>query len=202
MTRSRLVLASLCLSLFAAVPAGASTISINFNTPTTGLNILTTPLVTSAGLVTATASGTSTLQLLALGGLDNHLVHVQSDGDADYAQLAFSFDVFSIQFRYEGNGGGAFTGRALDASLNVLATFFDPDTNPDPSGPVTITSSTAIRFFRFADTPGDTVTVGIDDVVLDTTDPSTAETVPEPATVVLLGGSLLAGIARRRRRTS
>ena len=128
------------------------------------------------------------------GFATNALLHQQNAADdTDYGQLAFSFNVASIQFQYSGNGAGVFTGQALDAGLNVIDSFFDPDTTTDlPGGFVTLTAP-GIRFFRFFDAPGGAQTVIIDNVTI------TGE-VPEPATMVLLASGLAAGLARRRAR--
>lgn len=111
--------------------------------------------------------------------------------ERQYGQLAFGFGVSSITFYWSGRIGGVFTAQALDSGLNVVASFFDGDTSGDlPGGPTTL-SGPDIRYLRFGDYPGGALQVTLDDIQIDP--------VPEPGTLLLLGGGLL-GLTRVRRR--
>ena len=168
---------------------------LDFDTAATGLTIFSMPLMTPFGTITASTSG-SLNQFFVVSlpnqGLSGNSLFHDSGGDG-FAQLAFGFSASSITFRWGGYYSGAFTAQALDASLNVVDSFFDSDTSLDlPGGPTTL-SGAGIRYLRFGDYPGGANNAAIDDVAI--------EAVPEPATLFLLGGGLL-GLAARRRRTS
>lgn len=175
-------------------PVHAATITLDFETPATGMSIAIAPLVTSAGTITATASG-GIVDVMGYGGAITHLLrHNQSLDDSDYGQLAFDFDVASISFLYAGLTDGAFTAEALDASLTVVDSFVDSDTadNNPFGGPVTL-SGAGIRYLRFGDYPSSGFTlVGVDNVVIST---------PEPGILLLLASALgLAGVCRLKPR--
>jgi hypothetical protein len=150
-----------------ALAQSVDTILLDFETATTGSEILSEPLVKPQGTITAsTTGGTLYVQPGNLGtGL--FLLHDQADETSDESgQLEFDFDVSSITFNYGGFSAGEFVGEVLDADLNVLDTFFDPDTSGgELRGPVTL-SGQGIRYFRFRDTDPNRVTVGVDNVAI------------------------------------
>jgi len=173
--------------------ASATTITLDFDTATTGLNIVGSPLTTSAGTITASASGSSSILLSTGGGFSGNGLRHNEDSDGDYAQLAFDFDVSSVTFLFAGFQSGAFLGEVLDSSFSVLDSFADSDTNADlPGGPVTLLGS-GIRYFRFSDSPFGGSFSGVDDVEIVTA------AIPEPATLALMGLGL-AGIGFSRKK--
>ena len=172
--------------------AAAQEITLDFDTPATGLNIVTTPLSTSAGTITASASGNSAILLSTGGGFGGNALRHDQSADTDFAQLAFDFDVDSVSFLYAGFQGGSFTGEVLDGSFTVLDSYFDGDTGDDlPGGPVTL-SGVGIRYFRFNDAPLGGLFSGVDEVRI-------VPTIPEPATAALAVISLSLTTLRRNR---
>lgn len=167
-----------------------ATITLDFDTPATGSNIITTPFVTTEGTITASASEGSSLSLSVFpGGSGNGLRHSQTT-DSSFAQLAFDFDVTSVTFLFAGFTAGDFSAQLLDSALNVLDSFFDDDTNSDlPGGPVTLSGSGA-RFFRFLDSPSGGIASGVDNVSIETA-------VPAPPILALMGLGLV-GLGYRR----
>ncbi len=170
--------------------ASADLITIDFESPATGSNITSAPLVTTAGTVTVTNGvlydpcwcsdlpGAQFGQTLTeIGGV---------------TQIDFDFDVFSIMFNY-GGGSGNFNGIIYDIASSQLGSFIDPSmvNATIPYAPVTLSSSTAIRSFSFFDTVGG---AAVDNLILDTA------SVPEPTTIALFGLGLAGlGFARRKK---
>jgi hypothetical protein len=98
-------------------------------------------------------------------GTGNFLNHDQFDetGD-DSGQLAFDFDVSSITLSYDGFGSGQIVLTVLDADLNVIGSFVDPDTSGDrPGGPITL-SAPGIRYLQWYDADPSRVSSGVDNV--------------------------------------
>ena len=193
----RLIWAGVVLGVAMAQPAQASII-LDFETPGTGLNLNVAPLLTPYGTITASASGLSSLLVFpeaATGLSGNFLLHYDGANVNEFGQLAFDFDVSSITFRWAGRITGVITVEAMDAAFTVLDSFFDGNTTADlPGGPTTL-SGPNIRYLRFGDYPGGQLQVALDDIEI------VPEAVPEPATLLLLGGGL-AGLAARRRKMS
>ena len=192
--------------------ANATVVTLDFDTAATGLNIVSTPLSTTAGTITASTSGgpISVDDGTPEGYTGNVLRHSQSV-DSDFAQLAFDFNASSVTFLYGGYTAGAFLAEILDASLNVLDSFFDDDTiNDSPGGPVTLSGS-GIRYFRFSDTPSAGSYSDVDNVQIQVSvaEPTTSGvdneqsqvSAPEPTTLALIGLGL-AGIGYQRRRSN
>ena len=182
------------LAIAAAMPAKAAIVTLDFDSASTGSGLLSGPLVTGLGTITASSTN-SVLSIFgnAITGLSGNFLHHAQSIDSDYAQLAFSFDVASVTFKWTGYLAGAFTAQALDAAFNIVDSFYDSDTKADiPGGPTTLSGS-GIRYLRFGDFPGGVLQSGIDDVVI-------TGRVPEPATLALVGLSLagLAGVGRRK----
>ena len=174
------------------LPSGASatTITLDFDTAATGLNIVSSPLSTSAGTITASASGSSSISVDTGGGFTGNGLRHNQNTDNDFAQLAFDFDATSVTFNYVGLLSGAFTAQILDSAVTVLGSFTDNDTDDDlPGGPTTLSGS-GIRFFRFSDSPSASLTLsGVDNVQI---------AVPIPTTIALVGLGL-AGLGYRRK---
>lgn len=189
-----------------ARPALASTITVDFDTVATGSTIATTPLVTSLGTITASASGGDIAvdnipDNLWPAAFNNVLWHAQGSSDSDYAQLAFDFDVSSLTFHFGGIGGGVFTAQALNGAFGIVDSFFDADTRADiPGGPITLTGS-GIRYLRFGDFPSDG---GFASSAIDNVRITDVAAIPEPTSLLLLGSGLsgLGASWRRKHKTS
>ncbi|MFW6108365.1 MAG: PEP-CTERM sorting domain-containing protein [bacterium] len=188
----RLLWAGLVAMVIAAFPAASlavPVINLDADTPATGSNLDTTPLVTPYGTITFegeirdrdgdpefNAAGAS-------GDVFNGI------GSPAIATLSFDFDVDSITFIYGGNLG-AFDAVAYNASGGVVDTFYQASTDSgEPAGPITMTGP-GIRSLTWEDAPGWTF-CAIDNV--------SVVPVPEPCTITLLSAGALGLLARRRR---
>jgi hypothetical protein len=181
MKMRHVILYAAVFALIALSSQGAkgSSIILDGETPATGSNLKTTPLVTPFGTITFV--GTVLPQYdgdMPAGrtfSTDNGVVPGTSGSTIEVAEFNFSFDVQSATFIYGGNTG-TFSIQARDISSNVVAQFFQANTSSSqPIGPVTLSGS-GIRQLRFEDT--DLVLANIDNVGL--------VAVPEPSCVVLL----------------
>jgi hypothetical protein len=179
----------ICIVLTACVGLSGTShavTTLDFDSLATGSDITNNPLVTSDGTISASAPIGGNLYLAdgSSGGLTGDVLRFDETVDGQYAQLAFDYDVRSTRFLFAGFLSGVFTAQVLDASFNVLDSFFDGDTNNDtPGGPITLSGS-GIRYFRFFDGPGGLSFAGVDDIRI-------LAAVPEPSTVVLLGLGLI-----------
>ena len=190
---ARLGLICSALALAAAQPALADPVTLDFDSVATGSALLSTPLVTSLGTITASSTN-SNLDLVAdpTTGLSGKFLYHGQLFDSGYAHLAFDFDVSEIAFKWTGYGAGVLSALALNASFNFADSFFDNDTGADGPGRARRSCpAPASVICRFGDFPGGSGQSGIDDVVI--------HSVPEPATLALAGLSLL-GLAASRRR--
>ncbi len=179
---------SIILFLAQFTTAQAATIFLDGDTPDTGSNLDTTPLVTPLGTVTfrgAFATFTSDLDFVAAGASGNQF---NIDG-TDTAAMFFDFNVNSISFIYGGNDG-VFDIEARDIAGNVVDSFYQADTSAgQPAGPITLAGA-GIRSLFWQD-PGYSYSA-IDNV--------TVSAVPEPSTWLLLTTALLGvGFVARRR---
>jgi hypothetical protein len=177
-----------------SVPASAATITLDFDTPTTGSLIIGTPLVTSLGTITATNAELFPLsdpELTAAGATGNTIDHLGSIINP-VGTLLFDFNVDAITLIYGGNLGDI-TIQVRDASNLVLDSFFQADTGSgQPAGPITLSGS-GIRSLEWFESGGSYA--ALDNIAI--TANEIAAPVPEPASLTLLGLGL-AGIAGRR----
>ena len=182
-----------------AAPAQAAVITLDFDTPETGADLLTAPLVTSAGTITLSFDGADgSLEpasidpdLVAAGGSGNAL---SADLGGAAAVLAFDFDVdvVSVEFVFGGTGG-SFNASVLNEAI-VVASFAIPSTGDGAfAGPVTLSSDDGITSLRWFGPYVPASFAAIDNLVI-----TTAE-VAEPAPLGLMGLALL-GLAAARRR--
>lgn len=184
----RRITTTLLLAVVIALPATGATILIDFDTPGTGLNLAASPLVTAAGIITATnleVTGTRA---------DPDQVAVGASGNVGdifpglATMLSFDFTVASVTFIYGGNAGDILV-EALDGGNNVVASFFQASTDDgEPAGPTTLTAAN-IRAIRWSDSLGGYAP--LDNLVIETT------AVPEPSTWVW--GALAIGLLSRRK---
>ena len=167
-----------------AVRLDSPSFLLDFETSATGSDIASTPFAAPEGTVTATAQGSLSVFQGSVG-TGRFLLHDQANEASDEsAQLAFDFDVFSITLSYDGFSAGEIVIEVLDANLNVIGSFFDPDTAPDrPGGPITLSAS-GIRYLRWRDTDPNRVSAGIDNVSVSVAPPTPVEQIEEIADIV------------------
>lgn len=184
--------------LAGAQQANASVITLDFDSLSTGSDLLNNDLVTSAGTISASTTAANLFYLTAAGPAaeGNGLLH-QTDNGVGVALLTFDFDVTSITFDYNGVGSGEFTAIARDASNAIVASFFDPSTSEGSlngglyDGTGIVLSGLGIRSFEFSDTDVTFGTSFVDNLLI--------TTVPTPGTLSLLGLGLVAMSLRQRR---
>jgi len=182
---------TLCIVLLTQ-SAQADLISLDGETPATGRNLSTTPLITSFGTIsfigTVLPQYDSDMPSGYAFSTDNGSVTGSSGNVIVPASLMFDFDVKSVEFLYGGNSGDILV-QALDITGAVVDSFFQDDTYTGQLiGPVTLSGGN-IREIRYEDTS--IVLVSLDNILV--------EPVPEPATIALLG---LGGLLLRRRKSA
>lgn len=189
--RTRYVVLGLVVALLLARPVGATTITLDFETAATGLNITTAPLVTSLGTIAAIGSLKSFVSVITESGTNMLNVEPTLAVDLDvYGELDFGFPVSFISFIYYGRDGGVFNAQALGLGFDVIDSFFDGDATGDNPGPTVTLMGSGIRRLRFADFPNGARLAAIDNVQI-------SDTVPEPASVVLIGTGFVGTGVRR-----
>ncbi len=174
------------LMFFSSVNAGV--IQLDADTVGTGSELDTTALTTSLGTITFNGEIRSTADpdLIALGSTGDVF---DIDGTSS-AQFGFDFDVTSISFIFGGNGG-VFDVVAKDIVGNIVDLFYTADTDDGAfAGPLTL-SGAGIRSLYWTDP-------GYSFAALDNVSITGASSVPEPASIALLGLGL-AGIGWRRK---
>ena len=173
--------------------AKSGEITLDFDTPATGSEIVSTPLVTPFGIISAVdveLNSPSDPEFIAAGASGNVIDHL-----GGVSSLLFDFDVDSIQLIYGGNGGNI-TIQTRNAFGDILDSFFQADTDSgQPAGPITL-NGPAIRKLEWFESSGSFAV--LDNIQITTGDSG----VPEPSTIVLLltGGVGLIGYSWRRKK--
>jgi hypothetical protein len=173
--------------------ASAGIIFLDADTPATGSDLDSGPLVTPYGTITFAGEirdkdGDPEFDAAGASG------DVFDILDGTGAQLLFDFDVASFTFIYGGNAG-VMDITAFDAANNIVDSFFQASTEAgQPAGPEML-SGVGIRRVFWQD-PGFSFSA-IDNVTIVTQDP--VGEIPEPASMALfaLGAVGLAGLRRR-----
>ncbi len=177
-------------AIFVSLSVSAESVYLDIDTPTSGSELDTSPLITSLGTISfiGVISDFTDPDLTAVGAAGN-LLNINGSTD-DSATLSFSFDVDSVSFIFGGNGG-AFDIVARDALGNTIDSYFGSTDNGDFAGPLTL-SGGGIRSLFWQD-PGWNF-AGIDNITISTSP------VPVPAAVWLLGSALLglSGLKRKK----
>jgi hypothetical protein len=174
------VILSLALTTnLSAVP----TIYLDADTPATGSDLGTTPLVTPYGNITFVGeivSGVFDSEFDAAGADGNTFdILGPSDTPSQAAELFFDFDVVSIEFIYGGNDGSIYI-EAQDDLGNMLVSFSQADTTSgQPAGPETLSGS-GIRSLYWEDTVNGMTYASLDNITLTTY-------IPAPGALVLAG---------------
>lgn len=154
---------------FAGAPtAHAAVVLVDFNTTSTGSNIIKLPLVTAAGTVTLSGNGTFSF-INTVAGAGQSLLYHQDGNNANRALLSFDFDAASVTFDYLGYAIGDITVEALDISGNVVDTFTRIGTNCTYcfDGQNIVLDGPGIRAIRFADTSAESNQVALDNLRID-----------------------------------
>ena len=176
-----------------AVPAvRAGTVTLDFETPATGSQLISSPLFTSIGKITL-----SNATDIGVYGPTGKGVRHSLSANPGVARFDFDFNVSSITFDFNGYGGGVFTAQVLDGLNAVINSYFDPSTRCASTcfdGHVTLAGS-GIKAMIFADWPG-----GIDQSFVDNM--TIVGGVPEPASIVLFSAGLLAVVGLQWRKRS
>lgn len=181
-----IILLIMTLSMFSLAEAQAATILIDGNSPETGSNLETTPLITPYGTITFTGG-----EVYDGGG---GFLHDQAWMTSPYAEFNFDFDVDSISFLSSSMNGGVYT-EALDINGQLVDSYHTLDFII--YHPVTLSGS-GIRSFSFVDGRITGGWADVSDIVLTTSSP----VVPEPISSILFvtGGTLFAARTARKRK--
>jgi hypothetical protein len=175
--------------VFTANLSAVLIITLDGDTPDTGSNLLTMPLTTPYGDITFVGEfkyGSSDPEFTAAGASGNTF-NILEPGDQS-AELFFDFDVESITFIYGGNIGDINV-IARDIYGGVVDSFYQASTyDGQPAGPTTLSGS-GIRSLYWTDTQSSTGYAALDNIII---------TIPEPATVCLLGLGSLVFLRRRK----
>ena len=112
----------------------AESFVLDFDSPTTGSNILDMPLESPLGTISASnAAGFSTFM-----GTGNALLYDDS-ASSELTMLSFDFDAQILEFIYTGEVFGVFTAIARNELGEVVDEFFNPDTSTQRIwGPITL----------------------------------------------------------------
>lgn len=166
--------------------ANAGVIYLDADSASSGLNLGTTPLITSYGTISFSGEITALVdpEFTAAGASGNNFDIVGGG-----ATLSFDFDISSFEFIFGGNIG-EFSIIAADIFNNTIDSFYQPSTNTGEfAGPLTL-SGAGIRSIFWNDTQGNFAP--IDNITITTT------SVPEPSSIILLGLGL-AGLGFSRK---
>ena len=171
--------------------ASAAVINLDFETAATGLNLASGPLATPFGNISF-----SNGNVLVIGP-EGHALYSNTHTWSSWARLDFAFDVTALTFDFNGFGGGVFTAEALDASNNVVTSYYLGSTSCGTScwdGDDIVLTAPGIRAFRFADAPNGIEQSVVDNVRLN------VNSVPDAGSSLLLLGIGLAGLRTWKRR--
>ena len=148
-------LLTILLLLSTGLAQAQATIYLDGDTPATGSNLGTTPLVTAFGTITFTGEFRTggDVDATAAGSVGN--IFDGSGSSPAVASFAFDFDVCSFSFVYGGNSGNI-TVEALDSGNAVINSFFQADTGASqPAGPQNLVAAIPpTRTLRWSDTAG------------------------------------------------
>lgn len=193
--KSQLFLAFLFSATIAVSPSafGAS-ILLNAETPATGSNLASSPLITSLGTISFVGIIKNSYDV-NMGSSNGHVFSTDNAFTAgttgqviEPASFVFGFDVDSITTTYGGNAGGILI-QAFDGNGMLVDAFSQASTGgASPIGPVTL-SGVGIRELRFEDPFA--VLVALDNLVI--------TAVPETTSMLLLPAIGCASLAIRRR---
>lgn len=139
--------------LFIGTAIAQAQIYLDADTPATGSDLDSSPLVTPFGTITFSGEivTSSDPETTAAGSSGNAFDGI--GGSPAEASLNFDFDVCSFQFVYGGNGGN-FTIEAQDISSSVINSFTQADTGDgQPAGPIILLANNTRELYWF-DTAG------------------------------------------------
>jgi len=192
LTKSTICTAVILSLAFTANLSALPIIFLDADTPTTGSDLGTMPLVVAPyGTITFVGEIKTTnfdIDFLNAGATGSSFdILGPNDTPAQTAELFFSFDVISIEFVYGGNFGGIEI-EARDGLGNVLDSFSQTSTvDGMPAGPI-ILSGSGIRSLYWRDPVDGQGYAALDNITL---------IIPEAATILLLALGSLTLLKRR-----